>query len=232
MKYPLLVLLTAALVSMGARANPWATDDPKALEAWFDAQDELIERALNVNEGELTFLSNAPETPVHHHSNRLTIDAGSLVDGWVQLRQCHTGLDPVGQAQILFRPEALRALKITGTDKISRAWVEDYSVQMEDIRHGASLCLEAETRALHDLGGSFFEMRNGPYMRRFLDGYYPMRITLDISYPDDLELVDYSPEYQPGFRPRAEAQRITVDAWFEGRLHTSFRFTRREVRTH
>jgi hypothetical protein len=68
-------------------------------------------------------------------------------------------------------------------------------------------------------------------MRRFLDGYYPMRVTLDIHFPADMELVDYLPEAQPGFEVREGPQRVLFDAWFEGQLQTQLRFARREPPT-
>jgi hypothetical protein len=224
-----LTACTTALADLGPANMPMSEQiAPEDADVWPEAEADAFERVQSVSDGELGFLLEAPAKRVHHHSNQLTIKEQALDDGWVLMHQCHAGIDPVAQAQILFRAERLRALRITGSHNIGRSWVEGASVQMEDIRHDASLCLEAETRALHDLGSGFYELRSGPFMRRFLDGYYPMRISLDIHYPAELELVDYSPEYQAGFRPRAEPQRILVDAWFEGRLHTQFRFVRRD----
>jgi hypothetical protein len=106
--------------------------------------------------------------------------------------------------------------------------VEGASVQLRDISRGATLCLQAETRALHPLGDGFYELRNGPYMRRFLDGYYPLRVSLDIQHPASIEVVDYQPDSQPGFRPEVSSGRVRFDTWFEGRLQTVIRFADRE----
>jgi hypothetical protein len=46
------------------------------------------------------------------------------------------------------------------------------------VEPGARLCLSAQTRALRNTGNGYFNLVNGPYMRKFLDGYYPMRVTL------------------------------------------------------
>ena len=39
--------------------------------------------------------------PLPHSFNRLTIDAASIDTGWVQLAQCHVGLDAVAEAQVV-----------------------------------------------------------------------------------------------------------------------------------
>jgi hypothetical protein len=186
--------------------------------------DDPVARALAVSSGELRFLEAAPAKPAHHHSNRLQITAQSLADGWVSLEQCHSDLDPVPRSEIIFRPGRIRDLRLVSVDRIAQAYVEGAAVQLRDVRRGASLCLSAETRALEHLGQGIYELRSGPYMRRFLDGYYPMRVTLDIRYPLELELVDHTPDPQPGFEPQHQPQRILVDSWFEGALETRFRF--------
>ncbi|MGD8911541.1 MAG: hypothetical protein PVJ68_02195 [Candidatus Thiodiazotropha sp.] len=50
----------------------------------------------------------------------------------------------------------------------------------------AAICLQAETQSLHPTGQGGYQLRNGPYMRRFLDGYYPMLLTLQVDYPAEL----------------------------------------------
>jgi hypothetical protein len=78
---------------------------------------------------------------------------------------------------------------------------------------------------LQQLDNGGFRLRNGPYMRRFLDGYYPMRVALSIDYPTDrLRLVGQSPASQPGFSVHVGERRIEVDATFEGRLVTCLDF--------
>jgi hypothetical protein len=66
-------------------------------------------------------------------------------------------------------------------------------------------------------------------MRRFLDGYYPMRVALNINYPAQrLRLVGQSPVSQEGFRVDRDDQGLQVDATFEGRLITCFDFCERD----
>jgi hypothetical protein len=192
-----------------------------------DPQETLEERIASVNEGTLHFLAEPPPRPVHHHANRIRILESSLADGWVRLEQCHEHLDPVPATQILFHPERIRDIRVLATEGIARAYVEGPSVQLEEIAQGARLCLSAQSRALHALPGGRYRLQNGPYMRRFLDGYYPMRVSLEIEYPPArLSLWGHEPDPQPGFRVSERPGRVSADAWFEGRLTTRFLFCR------
>jgi hypothetical protein len=188
-------------------------------EEWLDGDAE--QRALEVNEGALEFYSRPPATRVHHYDNRITITARSLVDGWVEMRQCHEHLDPVPRVQIVFSPSRLRDLRVISTRRIARAWVEGASVQLADVRRGARLCLQAKSRALSHGADGDYVLRNGPYMRRFLDGYYPMHVTMNVRLPAaGMTLARVSPRMQPGFRVRQQGRTIRLDAWFTGRLVT------------
>jgi hypothetical protein len=189
--------------------------------------DDFEERARRVNDGELVFLATPPDRPVHHHLTRLEITAEGLGSGWVLLQQCHDRIDRVPSAQIVYQPGKLRRLEIAGYRNIESAWVEGDSVQLRNVAADAQLCVVAETRALHDLGGGRYELRNGPFMRQFLDGYFPMHVSLEVKYPDGLELVDTDPPAQPGLEIRQSERWLGLDAWFEGRLSTVIRFKQR-----
>ena len=191
------------------------------------SEEELFFKNISgVNEGELRFLPNAPDHPVHHHQNRVTLSLDSLASGWVKLEQCHRHLDPVPNSQIVFNRERIRALRIVRTENIERAWVQGHSVQMENIQPAARICLEAESRALLSDGPDAYVLRNGPYMRRFLDGYYPMRVTMTVIPGNSgLRFESLDPVAQPGFSVHAGPDEVGYDTWFEGRLNTTIRFT-------
>ncbi|OOZ37148.1 hypothetical protein BOW51_03865 [Solemya velesiana gill symbiont] len=191
-------------------------------DAWFTDNSE--ERSLAASEGELRFLPSPPASPAHHHINHITITPRSLVDGWVTLNQCHEHIDPVPKAEITFRSERIRNIELIETENIGRAWTEGATIRLEEIDKDARLCLKAETRALHPMPQGGYELRNGPYMRRFLDGYYPMLISLEIHYPEKLKLIDASPQPQPGFQVIKKGDEIALQSWFEGKLYTRIRF--------
>lgn len=193
-----------------------------------DAEWERLEaqhtvRTDHVSSGELRFLATPPTKPVHEHHNTITLLPGSLRDGWVRLNQCHATLDRVPRTQIVFRPERSRALRILSQAGIGRAWVQDASVQLEAVGDRAHLCLETETRAL-DITPDGYVLRNGPFMRRFLDGYYPMRVTVTLLYPPGLLRPQaLHPAPQPGLTVREQPGLFHFDAWFEGALRTEIR---------
>lgn len=188
--------------------------------------DDPEERARAVSEGDLEFLPVPPAEPVHHHTNRIRITAQSLADGWVGLEQCHRHLDPVPAAEVMFDASRLRDLEVTRYANIGRARVEGASVQLEDVGRGALLCLRAQSRALHRRGPGAYVLRNGPYMRRFLDGYFPMRVTMIVGFPAHLlRFTGSAPAPANGFRVEGGDGTVRVDTWFQGRLTTELYFS-------
>jgi len=191
-----------------------------------DSEEDLFFKGVaDVNEGELHFLASPPDKPVHHHQNRIRIDDASLETGWIHLQQCHTHLDPVPSSQVLYRAGFVRNLKVTQADGIGRAWVEGPSVQLEDVGPAARLCIQADTRALSGREGNSYFLRNGPYMRRFLDGYYPMRVSLAIQLDTPrVHFTGITPAPQTGFTVTPNAHGVEIEALFEGQLRTEIRF--------
>jgi len=190
------------------------------------SEEELFFKNISeVNDGDLRFLPNAPDRLVHHHQNRITLTPDSLDSGWVRLEQCHQHLDPVPNTQIVYSPDRIRALRIVRTENIERAWVDKNSIQMESIRHDALICIEAESLALQDDGANGYVLHNGPYMRRFLDGYYSMRVSMTVSLGGSgLRFDSLTPPVQPGFSVHIGQAEVGYDTWFEGRLTTAIRF--------
>jgi hypothetical protein len=199
-------------------------------EAEFWDQPDLQERTAAVSGGELRFVPLEEASGMHAHQNSIRILEASLADGWVALEQCHEDLDPVAATQIVFHPERIRALELVSSNGIGQARVEGHTVQLEDVSPGASLCLRAERRALLNLGGGRFRLRIGPYMRRFLDGYYAMRLFLAVEYPTALlKPAGHLPLGQAGFEPREGPGQIELETAFEGRLMVCLDFCVRDA---
>jgi len=190
-------------------------------------EEEMFFKGVSeVNEGELRFLSAPPATPVHHHQNQISLNAESLLSGWAKLEQCHQHLDPVPSMQIVYSRDRIRNLAISRSENIGRSWVHENSVQMDQVARNALICISAETQALAAEGGNTFVLSNGPYMRRFLDGYYPMQVSMRVRWDmPELRFVDISPKVQPGFALTRQANEVAFDAIFEGELRTRIRFS-------
>jgi hypothetical protein len=170
------------------------------------------------------FLAEPPTNPVHHHTNRITLDERSLRTGWAELRQCHTNMDALGASQIVFQEGNVRDLAVASTTNIARTRVRDDRVLLDGVERGAEICLTAKTRAVERHADGSVSVRNGPFMRRLFDSYFAMRVTLIIRYPADrLAFQSLTPEPRPGLSLRRDPGRLTVEAWFEGTLRTHIR---------
>ena len=184
-----------------------------------------VHAADEINEGELHFLTKPPEEAVHHHHKHVVITPQSLTTGWIVNRQCHYNLDQVGAMEVVFTPGRVRALDISRAENIERAWVEGSSVQLKNVGPNAVLCLSSENRVLtHDPRTGLYTLTSGPYMRRFLDGYFPMRVSLTLEYPVALlSLKDMAPT-DPRLKATLVPGQVRVDTLFEGRLLLTLRF--------
>lgn len=213
----LLPLLAFSLLHYPSEVIP----DPK--DDWWET--DLEDQAINVNEGVLYFLDHPPAEPVHHHHNQIVFSPGSLDDGWITLRQCHQHLDSVPSSQVVYHRDRIRDLKIEAHRGIGEAWVEGHTVQLRDVGPEARLCVTAQSQALTRNSDGSFALSNGPFMRRFLDGYYPMHVTIEVQIPIEcLQLSHIAPVEQQGFAITQESGHLRIDAWFEGRLFTEIVF--------
>ncbi len=218
-------LLCLPLMGLPVWAESPAVDaEREALEKWFET--DTSEPPVVINEGQLDFLATAPTGEVlHHHQNKVKITAESLEDGWAQLEQCHDNLDQAAAMQITFRDGYIRDMKITEQRNIGKAWVEGSSLQLSKVGADARICLQASTRALRIQDDGSYALLNGPYMRKFLDGYYPMQVSMQIEYPADLlKVAAITPAAQTGFTVLQQHGSVGFDALFEGELRTSIQF--------
>jgi hypothetical protein len=194
------------------------------LDDWFN--DDSSARIAAVNEGQLVFLRQRPAKPVHHHHNVITITDATVANGWAELRQCHEHLDRVPATQIVFRAERVRDLDITSRSGISQAWVEGATVQLREIGPDARICLRLLSQVMFKNTDGTYHVNNGPFMRRFLDGYYPMHVSMEVRLrTGKLRYLDITPAETDGFTVQTSKQSVRFDVWFEGRLQTLIRFT-------
>jgi len=214
----ILLLMVSILTTNAARSQA----DKNEEEDWFVEHPDAIYDAIN--EGELTFLDKPPDTPAHHHHNTIIVLKSSIETGWVKLLQCHDNLDIFPRLQIVYNKDKIRDLRITKQKNIGEARVEGHTVQLTDVNSNARLCVEAESRALIAQQDGTLVLQNGPFMRKFLDGYFPMHVSIDIKLPANLSFIAIEPGEQKGFKVIKGNQSLHLDAWFEGRLVTRIRF--------
>ncbi len=210
----------------GIYAAQAAEPTESELEAWFEDDSRSLPQRMPADEGTLQFLATPPQKRTPTSTNVLRIGVASRQEGWVEITQCHRQLDPISRVEVIYQYQQMRNLRIRGTKNIGKTWVEDSSVQMEDVKENAELCVELEARVLYRQDDGSFILRNGPFQRRFLDGFFPMHTVLDVDYRESgLYFADVTPGPAPGFSVTSQPGRLKLDAWFEGQLTLAIRFS-------
>jgi len=213
-------------------------------EAWFEDDGDM--KSLLVNEGQLTFLAKQPEKPPLHSMNIITIDKKSMQSGWVDLQQCYENLDAIAKVEITYS-KVMRNLSVISHQGVGAAHVQGQSVQLRNVAHHATLCIHAQVHVLRNRGGGRYELEQGPYHRRFLDGFYPFHLSMRIVYPKQELIVDDVLMKQglrdsapwsslekgpkegvgPGMRLARADGELAMDSFFEGALVVGVRFKAR-----
>jgi hypothetical protein len=215
------VSLTAAAIVAQAAAPAGSTNS--AADDWLIQND--AQTVPQVGAGELLFLASPPNSKVPLSDNRIAITEASLADGWVQLDQCYLGLDAVPETEVVYRYRAMRGLQIVSTRHIGQAVATKRSVELRDVQHDASLCIRAEAQILYAQPDGSRVLRNGPFHRKFLDGYFPLHVGLEVHYPPGaLRYLGVVPAPQAGFAVASGDGLLTIDSWFAGALNIAISF--------
>ncbi len=199
------------------------------LEAWFESDDlELPTPKIDVNDGELVFLNSPPSKPALHSTNQFIIDEKSLESGWLTVNQCFKNLDAMGESEIVYKNDYLRNLTIKSHENIEQAYVSGPSVQLKNVTRPAKVCVSAEVKNLQTVDDDKYVLMNGPYHRRFMDGYFPFELTMDIRLPENLSFVESHPVQQEGFNIELRDQQVVINTLFEGMLYTELTFQKKQ----
>lgn len=196
---------------------------PEEIERWFNSDDEL---PINkVNEGDLTFLAEKSKDNLFYSSITIFITQNSIQTGWVNISQCYKNLDKIQKTVIVFRKNLIKNIAVTSLKNIDKSSVLDqHKLVLLNVKEDAELCLNATVRNFYQNEDQSFSMVNGPYHRKFLDGYYPYHLNLNIHFPKTLQFLNSLPKSQVGFQITQNTNKLSVNSIFEGRLKTNFRF--------
>jgi hypothetical protein len=77
----------------------------------------------------------------------------------------------------VFNPGRTRSLEVLSFHNMDTAFVGTDTIRLRGIREASKVCARLETRALYSIGMRIFELRNGPFMRRFPHGYFPLQMS-------------------------------------------------------
>ena len=188
--------------------------------AWLLDDSELNELvgALDNLVVETRFIKPFDLSKHYYMTNEIKLDNQSLSTGWAKLNQCHYNLDPVARLQIVYHPEHTKNLSIIEDQAIDLSWVEDKSIQMNGLHKGAKICVQADTYVLIPQENGY-KIERGPFMRKFLDGYYPLHVELQINWGDlGLKIAELIPSPQTGVEIELNNQSLHARYWFRGEL--------------
>ena len=210
-----------------ADSNP-AEPTKEELENWFNTDDPAPPGAKTIirsNDGQLEFIPAITNQDIVHSQNTFTIDKESIDNGWVKLKQCYQHLAPIPRIEVVYQYRYIRNLKIHSIKNIKNAYIaENQSVQLENVSADAKLCITAEVRNFYQNEDKTFSLVNGPYHRKFFDGYYPYHLTLDIRFTPGLKYLSSRPLSRQYFPVLFTPGKLYVDTWFKGMLNTEFQF--------
>ncbi len=205
------------------------------LDQWLndpDAPIPVVKKHRKINEGKLTFLDPAKHSNVMHSDNNIRINQYSLKTGWVDLQQCYRNLDAFPRVQIIYKYRNIRHLTLVSFKKITSATIEGRSVQLVAVKKGAQLCISAQVQSLIRTRTGY-QLQNGPFRRKFLDGYFPLQVTVNVRFSNlPLSLESIKPRRPvaannwQGMQITKSANRVTLNALFEGVLNTRLNFKR------
>ena len=224
--WPVKTLLLCAVLAAFNIGSVYAVESTEQTpeEEWLNDDSEL--NIDDVNEGELAFVTPVTDKKILHSGSVLVLTEKSLETGWVDLQQCYRDLDPIAKTDVVYRYKNIKQLKIISLGNIGNAKVDGQTIQLEDVSSSAHICVQAKVQILEKISQDTFALSNGPYYRRFLDGFYPYHVTLSISYPvDKLKYSRISPAPQPLFEVIQQPGKLLVDTWFEGVLLIDVKFS-------
>jgi len=201
-----------------------AAAEPPLDESWLD--DDSESQALQVNEGQLNFIAPVHDQSILFSDTHLWITSESMQTGWVKMQQCYRHLDTIGRTDVVYAYREMNNLQVTKAEQIAQVRVKPHWVELEDVAKGAELCVQANVRILQRLSDKTYSMQNGPYHRKFFDGYYPYHVSLTVHYSsNEMQLKRVEPEPQDGFYVTEKTGVLSIDSWFEGELRIGLEFS-------
>ncbi len=179
--------------------------------------------------------------------NAITLTDETLKTGFVQFSQCHTHLDAIRAIDIVYNPQTTQELEVLSSKKIQTVTAHAAKIELKNVDKGAEVCVAGKVKTFHfNEQNQQWNLQRGPYMRKFLDGYYPMHVQETIQWPDiaikwhATEIFDESQnqfvevfsdsllQKNSAKTPHPQMQKshnaMNIDYWFEGKLKINYLF--------
>lgn len=177
----------------------------------------------------LRFLANRPDPDAYWYESTVHISPDSLDTGVVRMDTCHHRLDATQRIVIAFNADRVQTLEVLSSTGLEKAEVLGKRVELAGVKTGANVCVGITSRALDATEPGQWRLQAGPLMRRYLDGYLPMRAHLTVHWPAELlRLQSTEPAAQAGVSLLQQSGIAELDVTFAGRLRPQFVLERRE----
>lgn len=204
------VEISESLEGLSPEEKAWLLDDSN-LDAMTVASESLI-------------WSNKASKNNYWLKNSLKINPKSIQTGWVEFSQCHYQLDPVPKIEVTYNQKNTRNLKVISYQKMESATAFDSEVVLTNVSRGAQICIQGESQTLISFDNGF-SIQRGPYMRKFLDGYYPMIVEENIELNSlNARLVKQTPINPKAFQKVLKRNPYHFKFAFEGQLKPHYEF--------
>lgn len=190
------------------------------------AADGDLERLSNIADEDFSPIERTLDRPPFHHAKVLTVTEDSLVSGWVRNRQCHRHFSVTPSLEIVFPSGKIRNITVTDSDTVGSVEVRGHAVQLKGVNEHSALCIESENLLLQADPEGSYRITAGPFYYRFLDGYFPMEVDLEVRYPSSLlKVARVTPGDQRGVEVTRNHGVVKLRSRFEGTLwvHVFFR---------
>lgn len=213
--------ISQSLEGLTAEEKAWLTDDSNL-------------EAFAISEGELRWSAEANKEN-YWLENHLTIDEKSLQNGWIKFSQCHHQLDAVNKIEVAYNPSKTKNIEVKSFQGIDSVKVIDSGVELTKVSKGSKVCIDGESKTLTSNGFGYVIQR-GPYMRKFLDGYYPMIVEESLFFKGvNIEITGVTPKSPQTAKAHTmlnnksdiETNELSYSYAFEGRLMPQYRFAKK-----
>ena len=222
----ILILSTAHVSQADIDISQDLSDLTDAERAWFE--DDSTLNAIAISSGELNWLAKEKTDGQYGLENNITLPLSALTDGWVNFTQCHNNLDPIQKIVVKYNAKNTRGLTLTKAEKIDAVQIDDnnQSAVLFGVKKQGRVCISGESRSLEKTDNGYM-VKRGPFMRKFLDGYYPMSLKETINWSQTalkLNTNDLQPHLGKAYEYSNKTQTLIAQYWFEGRLSPKYLF--------
>ncbi len=192
------------------------------------AADDELERLSDIADADFLPIDRPLDRPPFYHIKALTVTNDSLASGWVRNHQCHRHFSVVPLLEIAFPSGKVRNIAITDSSNVGDVEVRGHTIQLKDVNEQSVLCIDSENRVLQrEIDGSY-RITAGPFFYRFLDGYFPMEVHLNVQYPPSLlEVLRVVPGNRRGVEVTRNDGEVRLWSRFEGTLWVHVFFERK-----